>query len=58
MEGSASATVITALTQGLTTAANDAIGAIAAVVPIAASVLAVMFGVSAGIKAFKKVAGR
>lgn len=51
-------TIASALTQGLTTAANDALGVIVAVIPPAALVLGAMFGISAGIKAFKKVAGR
>ena len=56
MEGTA--TVASALTPGLTTAANDAVGIIVAVIPPAVIVLGAMFGISAGIKAFKKVAGR
>lgn len=48
----------TALVSGLTTASSDAISVIAAVIPVATGVLAVMFAVSAGIKAFKKIGGR
>lgn len=51
-------TVATALTTALTTVASDAVGAIIAVVPAAATVLGAMFVVSVGIKAFKKVGGR
>lgn len=56
MEGTAS--VSSALTQGLTTAANDAVSTIIATIPPAVIVLGAMFGISAGIRAFKKIAGR
>lgn len=54
MEG----TVATALTTALSTVASDAVGSVISIVPEAAKVLGVMFVVSAGIRAFKKIGGR
>lgn len=57
MEGTTTS-VASALTSGLTDAANSAIEVIIAVIPPAVLVLGAMFGISAGIRAFKKIGGR
>lgn len=51
-------TVIDAMTNGLSTAGSDLLGAIAAVVPVALPVMIAIVGVAVGIKIFKRVTGR
>lgn len=51
-------TVIDALTNGLSNAGSDLLGAISTIVPVALPVMIAFVAVGAGIKIFKKVSGR
>ena len=51
-------TVIDALTNGLSTAGSDLLGAIATIVPVAVPVMIAIVGIGVGLKIFKKVTGR
>lgn len=51
-------TVIDALTNGLSTAGSDLLGAIATIVPVAVPVMIAVVAIGVGLKIFKKVTGR
>lgn len=51
-------TVIDALTNGLSTAGSDLLGAIATIVPVAVPVMIAVVAIGIGLKIFKKVTGR
>ena len=57
-EAAAISTVTGALTTGITTIANDAMGAVSSVVPVALPIMGAIVVVGIGIKVFKKVTGR
>ena len=50
-------TVINALTNGLSTAGSDILGAISTIVPVALPVMIGIVAIRVGIKIFRKVAG-
>lgn len=50
--------VTTALTNGITTVASDALSAIGSIVPVALPIMGAMAVVGIGIRIFKKVAGK
>lgn len=50
-------TVVDALTNGLSTAGSDMLGAISSIVPVALPVMIAIVAVRVGIKVFKKVTG-
>lgn len=50
--------VTTALTNGITTVANDALSAIGSIIPVALPIMGAIAVVGIGIRIFKKVAGK
>ena len=58
MEGVSVATITAALTSGLTEAATGMIDTLAALLPIALTVMTSILVVGYGIKVFKKITGR
>lgn len=58
MEGTATSTIVSTLSESLTTVANDAVSVISTVLPIALIVVGAGLVITIGIKMFKKVTGK